>query len=392
MGKKRIAYVFNGFSEKTGYISNCLPKAMANLGHEVHVIAPNVQVYFNSPNYMETYGEFLGDPIVEIGVKSINGFTLHRLPHKLFRTEAEIVGLYSKLKELKPDIVHVFNVDSIVAFKLAIYQPVLGFKYFASNHTLLSVFPLDKKWKDLNLYKKASWKIKHFLPGKFISSRLSLIINPSEEGTLISSKYFGINPKKCELAPLGVDTSVFKPDSELRKRVRNKLKIDEDKIVCVYTGRFSQQKNPLVLAKAIDVLSKDSNKFIGVFIGDGIQKEEISKIKNCVCLDFMPHNKLVEYYNAGDIAVWPREESTSMLDAAACGTPIVVSNLTMMTERYEGNGLTYEENSIEDLVKVLLKLKSSKLRENLGRTGVEKIKNKFSWDSIAKDRVIDYNK
>jgi hypothetical protein len=51
----RIAIISDWFSEKMGYAENCLPKALASLGHEVHLITSNVQPYFNSPNYRETY-------------------------------------------------------------------------------------------------------------------------------------------------------------------------------------------------------------------------------------------------------------------------------------------------------------------------------------------------
>ncbi|MBD3636829.1 MAG: hypothetical protein HUJ25_05750, partial [Crocinitomicaceae bacterium] len=73
----KIAFVCQSFSENMGYITNCLPKFLAKLGHEVHVISPNVQGYFSSPNYKETYEEFLGPAIVPTGSKQINGFALH---------------------------------------------------------------------------------------------------------------------------------------------------------------------------------------------------------------------------------------------------------------------------------------------------------------------------
>ena len=79
-----------------------------------------------------------------------------------------------------------------------------------------------------------------------------------------------------------------------------------------------------------------------------------------------------------------------MIDAAACGLPIVISNRVQAVERVEGNGLTYNEPSSDDLANVLLKLKDAELRNKLGAYGVSKIQNHYSWDIIAKERISDY--
>jgi glycosyltransferase involved in cell wall biosynthesis len=63
---------------------------------------------------------------------------------------------------------------------------------------------------------------------------------------------------------------------------------------------------------------------------------------------FVPVNELADYFRAADIGVWPRE-STSMLDAAACGLPIVVNDTSSLLG-IEGNGLVYELNNVDDMV------------------------------------------
>ena len=60
----KIVILSSWFSERMGYIENCLPKALALLGHEVHVVSSTAQVYFNSPDYKEVYEPFLGKIIV----------------------------------------------------------------------------------------------------------------------------------------------------------------------------------------------------------------------------------------------------------------------------------------------------------------------------------------
>ena len=79
-----------------------------------------------------------------------------------------------------------------------------------------------------------------------------------------------------------------------------------------------------------------------------------------------------------------------MLDAAASGLPVVVSDKLVAIERVAGNGLQYREGDADDLARQLLTLQESALRTQLGECGADKIARKFSWMSIAKRRLGDY--
>jgi len=59
-------------------------------------------------------------------------------------------------------------------------------------------------------------------------------------------------------------------------------------------------------------------------------------------------------------------------------------------ERITGSGLTYRLNDANDLARTLLELESASRREELGRCGGEKMAREFSWDSVARRRLHDY--
>ena len=61
----KIAVITSWFSESMGYSENFFPKALAALGHDVHVISSTAQVYFNSPMYEKTYRKHLGPAITQ---------------------------------------------------------------------------------------------------------------------------------------------------------------------------------------------------------------------------------------------------------------------------------------------------------------------------------------
>jgi len=174
--------------------------------------------------------------------------------------------------------------------------------------------------------------------------------------------------------------------------MRKELGHKESDIICIYTGRFSEGKNPLCLAKAIDELVNRGEPYKAIFFGDGNQENEIKKNKGCIVFPFVKFDDLPQFYRIADIGVWPRQESTSVLDATACGLPVIISDKVQATERKEGNGITYNENSVEDMVRALLSLKDKDYRKKLGDLGIYKIKTRMSWEVNAKHRLEDYKK
>ena len=219
----------------------------------------------------------------------------------------------------------------------------------------------------------------------------------SKDGALIVTKYFGISNKKIKIISLGVDTDLFRPAdndelNEKAKRQRLKLGFKEDDIICIYTGRLTEGKQPLVLAKAIKKLNRKYKKYRGLFVGHGSENycDKIRSQDGCVVHPFVPVQELPVFYQLSDIAVWPVQESTSQLDAAACGLPLILSHKIMVTERIEDNGYVYKEGDVNDLSRKIIRFSCSEKRKRMGALGSGRISNQFSWDKIAKEYIEDY--
>jgi len=378
-----------------GYIENCLPKALAKLGHDVHVVSSTAQVYFNDPNYDKVYEPYLGKNIVDKSVKVIDGYKLHRISFGLISNKIYLKKLKKKIKEIQPDVVQTFDAFSFTTLQAAYYKILFRYKLFTANHTVASVFPLLQN-KNASLFQKLGFYFTRTIPGRIISWTTSRCYPATIDALEIAVHYYGIPKDKAKLSCLGVDTDFFRPLNStqdeilFREESRQELGFAENDLVCIYTGRFTDGKNPLCLAKAIDKLSKSGEPFKALFMGNGPQLHEINNQMGCTVHKFVPYHELPKYYAIADIGVWPKQESTSMIDATACGLPIIISNLVQATERVEGNGLTYIENDVDDLADQILLLKDVALRKKLSKVGIEKILNTFSWDKIAKDRITDY--
>lgn len=390
----KIVIVSAFYSEGMGYTENCLPKALASLGHEVHLVASNLNVYGNSADYDRIYKSFLGPADQGVLSKMIDGYTLHRLDSGLVAGYVRIRNLAAKVREIRPDVVHCTEIASLQSFLLAAIRPFLGFKFFAETHQHLSVIKPFLKQSGFRVRKAAYWATRT-LPTSMASLSVEKCYAIAPDCVEVATRFYGVPVAKTKLQSLGTDTELFRPATSpeaLARRTSMRLErgYSERDIVCVYTGRFSQDKNPLLLARAVETLSQRNPAFQTLFVGEGGQKEDIMRCRNARVLPFMRHTDLAEIYRLADVAVWPRQESMSMLDAAASALPLVVADTMGESERIAGNGLTYADNSVEDLIRALEQLASRQQREALGQHGRAKMVRGFSWTSIGRSIAADY--
>ena len=392
-----IVLITDWFSEKMGYSENCLAEALGAEGHEVHLITSTANVYCDSPDYNEIYEPFLGPAYVSPGIKDMGNYTLHRLQIRIRWRRIHIFKHFFKtIRRLNPDVIQSYEANSSWALQLALMKPFMKYRLFTAIHTVASVYPAYSNYNKFNLVQKIRLRLFDTLLGYFISKSTTLCYGATIDASEIGERFFGISKEKIKTDPLGVETNKFKPIGSSKKHqnsvfeMKKKFNFSNDDVICIYTGRFTEDKNPLILAKAIKELRSKGRNFKALFLGSGIQKKEIEECEGCQIHPFVKYYELPDYYRMANIGVWPKQESTSMIDAAASGIPIVVSNKVYATERVNGNGLTFKENDLISLTKTLDKLYDKKIRSDLGKIGRQKMKEKYSWKSIAKNRVSDY--
>jgi glycosyltransferase involved in cell wall biosynthesis len=389
----RIVFLTETFGPRLGYIANCLPPALARLGAEVHVVSLDLLPYYYLRDHAQTYGAFYADEALQPGVTAAEGYTLHVLPHRRQLGYVRAAGLAATLRALAPDIVQTAAAIGWLPLDAAVLQPRLGFKLFTGNHNTISTFhlltqrrpsPLDPAWVQSFLTRA--------IPGRLIGLVTEKCYGVTVDCAEIAWRFYGVPRAKVEVMHLGVDTAVFHPDGDAAERetLRTELGVAPDDILCVYTGKLNQEKDALILARAVAHLRAAGAPYAGLFIGEGVQRAAIAATPGCTVLPFMPYQALGRYYRAADIGVWPTNESTSMLDAAACGLPLVISDVVTYRDHVDGNGLVARIHDLADLERCLLELKDPAARRRLGAHGAAKMARDFSWDVIARRRMDDY--
>ena len=392
----RIVILSETFVKNMSYLGCMLPKYLSRCGADVHFLALDLPPYYYMEDYKEIYSHFSGLSASFPGnIETFDGYTIHTLPHKKLFGYVYMKEELKKLKQLSPDIVYSLSAIGWLPLVAALARPFIGYKLFTGSHTTTSSFPLARKKVPIWNRERIKCFCMRYIPGRLVSLASEKCYGPTKDCAEIAWRFFGVQRKKVEVIHLGVDTDYFYPINsdilaEERKQLRSQLSFSEDEIVCVYSGKMTEAKNAVILAKAIDRLRSEGYPFRGLFIGNGVQRDMIARHNSSVVLDFMPYQKLASYYRAADIGVWPTDESTSMLDAAACGIPLIVSDGIVYREHVDGNGLVYHMNNLDDLFRTLLLLRDSEKRKRLGYFGAEKMGRDFSWESIARRRLKDY--
>jgi len=105
-------------------------------------------------------------------------------------------------------------------------------------------------------------------------------------------------------------------------------------------------------------------------------------------LDYVHADELPSLYAGADIFVFPSlYEGFGLppLEAMACGTPVMVSNVSSLPEVVGDAALMVDPYDIEGMAKAMYKVLSDvELSEEMRRKGLERAKS-FSWEQTAQN-------
>lgn len=151
----------------------------------------------------------------------------------------------------------------------------------------------------------------------------------------------GCAPAKMFSSPYCIDASSFQHGESQRKIlrpvVRKELKIPSDKIVVLFSGKFVDKKDPLLLLNALKLLDEEQRKQIAViFMGDGPLRNQMTSLAKSISklevrfIGFQNQSKLSRYYHGSDLLILPSKcnETWGLVtnEALHHGLPCVVSD------------------------------------------------------------------
>lgn len=387
-----LAIVSETFARGMGYVNNILPKYLARLGHDVHVVTSDLLPYHQLGSAETLYGkEFVALNRPRLGTERFEGYTLHTLPYSTSAGYPRLQGLIGELGRLAPDLVCSFVSAGWIALDCAYAARRHDFALVVGSHTGATSFPLARHPQ--SWYSKARLKglLLRQLPGMFVSAASDHCVTPTRDCAEIASRFFGQTAAKVRVQNLPVDEDHFHPvqgaeDEADRLRLRHELGVADSDLLCVYSGKFTDGKNPAVLLKAINQLAAEGHAVRGLFIGAGPQASLLQGQAHAVVRPFMTLADVGRHYRAADVGVW-MEESTSFLDAACCGLPLVLGSTVRDTSHVQEFARSYASNDARSLAEALRPLLDAASCRGLAARAPELALQRFAASRYAAQRV-----
>ena len=262
-------------------------------------------------------------------------------------------------RRLNPFLRIVFNQFLYIPFQLLfIYRirnatgPIL----ITSQHLIHQIWYLSKSPKcviiydliDLSEYSRYSnpmqkWLLR-FLYKKVKKADQIITISDYSKSEIINK--LQINPKKINVVYPCINNKRFKPIKvESRDKLRSKLGFSSNNFIILNVGSDQPRKNIETILKALALLKERVNDFIFVKVGEsqwpGSRDRLLTMVRDLGLshhvkfIDYVDENQLPEFYNISDVFVMPslyEGFGIPLLEAMACGIPIVTTKLTSIPE------------------------------------------------------------
>ncbi len=214
-------------------------------------------------------------------------------------------------------------------------------------------------------------------------------------------KSFRFSPKTTfYVVPLAV-APIFRPLSKKEIKPNQFLKFDTDgQFLLLHVGHTQPRKNFPTIIKALAQLQRRGISFSFIQVGSSIDKwdAQITQAGLSHKIHFtgrVSDQQLVQLYNLADLFVFPslyEGFGLPVLEAMACGTPVVTSNQSSLPEVSGNAALLCDPTSYESLAEAIERvLMDESLASGMRHKGVKWAAN-FTWHNTAQKTWQVYTK
>lgn len=283
-----------------------------------------------------------------------------------------------RLRALNPDLLHMDEEPYNLATWLGVrHAHRLGIgTLFATWQNLRRAYPPPFRWWERDVY----GKVDHALAG-----------TPAAKDVLRRKGYQGkvtINPQ------VGVDTETFAPAPAASPRAR---------FTIGYAGGLVPEKGVDMLLRACAQLSDPWRLQLAGAGADETRLHQLAQrlgiAPHVQFLGRRPSGKMADFYRQVDVLAlpsrtrrnWKEQFGRVLIEAMACGVPVVVSDSGEGQRVAASAGLVYPEADVNALARHLRALSASAaLRRSLGEAGRARARQHFSMQAVAAKVVAAY--
>jgi len=236
---------------------------------------------------------------------------------------------------------------------------------------------------------------------RLVNRRMDVIITESEAEKQEIVKFLRVTDEKVRVIPSGVD-EIYQPLNNL-DGIKDELSANYtiEFPYILHVGAYRPVKNGPALVKAFAELKKRGLEHKLVLVGKPAQRfQEVQRVikqlgleEEVITTGFVPDEDLPKLYNAANLFVLPSfKESFGhvLVEAMACGCPVVTSNITCMPEIAGDAGILIDPYDVNSLAEGMYRvLTNDGLRRDLKKKSLQRAKL-FSWERCARETLKVY--
>ncbi|MCK4733875.1 MAG: glycosyltransferase [Methanophagales archaeon] len=354
-----------------------ISRRLADRGHEVTIYATDA--LDNKSRVTKNTNPTYIDGMKVYYFKNLSNYLTykHHIPLPL--------GMPFRIKEevKKFDVIHLHGYPHSLNVLVHYYAKKYGVPYVLQAHG--AVLPFFQKQRLKKIFDI-------FFGYKMLRDASKVIASTKIEAG--QYKKMDVDEDKIEIVPNGIDLSEYDNLPE-RGEFRRKYSIRDDEKIILYLGRIHKIKGIDLLVDAFAELIKvmDNVKLAIVGPDDGFLstiKKQIEDLKvgdKILLTGRIPEKDKLGAYVDADVYVLPSVYETfpiSVLEACACGTPIIVTDrcgIANIVNNNVGYVVKYNKNPLQDTIfKILTNVE---LRRYFGEGGKKLVREKFSWDIVV---------
>lgn len=282
------------------------------------------------------------------------------------------------------DIVHAWEEPYILAgAELAASAPRSACFVFRTAQSLTKWYPPPfNLFERYSLSRSSGW----ICSGRLVAENLG------------SRPQYAARPMAC--IPLGVDTTIFRPDLDARMETRRSIDWAEDGPPVVgYLGRFVPEKGLNVLTAALDALH---TPWRALFLGGGKLEGELrawaarytdGRVR---VLTDVSHDRVAPFVSAMDILAapsqtthrWKEQFGRMLIEGMACGVAVVGSDSGEIPHVIGDTGAVVPETDISAWTRTLGSLLENPGRRlELGAAGRDRAETRFAWPIVGRKHL-----
>lgn len=380
---RKIVHIMisNFYIEGAGYQENLLTRAHRRMGMEVTIITS--RYCFDSQN--KAYSRNAGTYVNSDGVKVVILDDNKRYPI-VSPLQAKCRGVNDALKEEKPDIIFMHNIEYMDSFIVAKYAASKNIPLFCDNHC--DFYNTQSKGV-LQCLLRLFLRIPL---ARYISSKSVMMWGTTPWRVQYLSQYYRIPKSKTSFLVMGADETLihWENKDDIRRKVRTKYGIDEADFLVISGGKINKEKNIHLLAKAIQELEHKNLKLMIFGEPDSYVLKELGSIHsdNIILLGWVDSNDVYDLFLASDLGCFPGTHSVLWEQAVACGLPSLFKYWEGMQHvNVNGNSILLKNVSVESIRDSILSIVSNPNKYKLMVNRAVLAKDGFMYCNIARKSI-----